>query len=73
LTGENNGILRTITSRTNRIPKQDEGNVERMLMTGDSLQYNKLDYTNAENFTFELDNTSGNPYTTVTTNNHIKS
>jgi hypothetical protein len=33
-----------------------------MLVTGDALNYNMLDYTNAENFTFEVDPGTGSPY-----------
>jgi hypothetical protein len=40
------------------------GNVEWSLISGnDNLNYNTLDYLNAENFIFSLDTSTGSPYT----------
>ena len=61
-TGDTTGILWNISSRATTIPASWEGNVEWMLATGDSLDYNMLDYVNAENFSFEMDNKTGSPY-----------
>ncbi|MDR0650798.1 MAG: hypothetical protein LBG59_05360 [Candidatus Peribacteria bacterium] len=55
-------MLRTITSRTKKIPSTGQGNVEWTLVTGDALDYNKLDYLNAENFIFSLDESNNSPY-----------
>lgn len=60
-----NGSFWNIRSRTTSIPKVWEGNVEWMLMTWDSANYNMLDYVNAENITLSLDPSSGYPYSTV--------
>ena len=61
-----NGALWDIRSRTTTIPSSGEGNVEWMLMASDSADYNMLDYVNAENITFSLDN-GGYPYIAGTT------
>ena len=57
-----NGILWEISSRTTTIPKEWEGNVEWMLATGDSFNFNMLDYVNAENITLQKDALDGHPY-----------
>jgi hypothetical protein len=54
--------LREIASRTKRIPATGQGNVEWTLVTGDARDYNKLDYLNAENFIFSVDDLSKKPY-----------
>lgn len=51
-----------INSRTNRIPSAWSWNVEKLLATGDSLDYNMMDYENAEIFMLYYDNANGNPY-----------
>jgi hypothetical protein len=57
-------MVRDIRSRTTQIPRPGEGNIEWMLATGDdALNYNMLDYVNAENFVFNLDSGKGKPYT----------
>ncbi len=60
-----NGLRWEIKSRASQIPGTWQGNVDRMLVTGDSLNYNMLDYTTAENFIFEVDDlkvSARNPY-----------
>jgi hypothetical protein len=47
-----------ITSRTSRIPQPGQGNLDWTLLTGTDItgmNYNKLDYQNAENFVFRID------------------
>jgi hypothetical protein len=61
-----NGMVRDILSRTTQIPRAEQGNVDWMLVTGDSLNYNMLDYVNAENFIFNLDPLDGHPYQSPT-------
>jgi len=58
-----------IESRSRQIPAPWEGNVDWLLVgediNGNSLDYNMLDYRNAENFIFELDSLdtdAANPY-----------
>ena len=54
-----------IDSLTNRIPKQWNWNVDRMLSATDSSDFNKMDYNNAEVFLLYRDphtSTSSNPY-----------
>lgn len=49
-----------IRSKTKQIPKNGEGNVNWMFLSGDdSLNYNVLDYMTTETFSFSLDNTTG--------------
>lgn len=55
-------ILWTINSRTKRIPSTWNWNVDWTLSAWDSLDYNKMDYENAEIFLLFYDNSSGNPY-----------
>jgi len=61
---EQNGALWKISSRTTTVPRPGEGNVEWMLATGDSFNFNVLDYVNAENITLQLDSASpaSHPY-----------
>ncbi|MDD2537262.1 MAG: hypothetical protein PHU61_02080 [Candidatus Absconditabacteria bacterium] len=61
-TQEDNGILRNIQSRTTSIPRAGEGNVNWMFLGNNSLNYNTLDYSLAENFILSIDNSNGNFY-----------
>lgn len=61
-----NGILRNIQSRTSQIPRAGEWNTDWMLITGDSQNYNKLDYLQAVNVLFMMDDSVNNPYQTWT-------
>lgn len=55
----NNGMKRSITSKNNwRIPALSGGNVDRDLITGDSINFNKLTYNTREEFFLTLDNES---------------
>ena len=56
-------VFRNINSRTTRIPAEKKWNVEWMLATGDSENYNMMDYENAEIFLLYYDNSNNNPYT----------
>ena len=61
-TENKSSVFRKINSRTDRIPSEWNGNVDRLLSTDDSLNYNMMDYENAEVFLLYYDNLSGNPY-----------
>ncbi len=61
---EQTSVFRDINSRTTRIPKEWKWDVERMLSTGDSNNYNMMNYENAEIFLLYYDQSSGNPYKT---------
>lgn len=56
-------VLRLINSLTNRIPAKWKWDVERMLSTWDSKDYNMMDYEHSETFLLYKDNLDGNPYT----------
>ena len=58
-------VFRTINSRTNRIPKEWEWDVEWMLGSPTSKNYNMMNYENAEIFLFYYDESNQNPYTTT--------
>lgn len=49
-------ILRQINSRTNRIPFSGEWNVNKLLSTWDSVNYNMIDYDNSEIILLYYDN-----------------
>lgn len=55
---DNNGISRTISSRTNTIPNSWEWNVEYLLAAPDSTNYNMLDYKTAEKILLSYDKTA---------------
>lgn len=62
---ENNksSLFRKINSRTDKIPSEWKGNVDKLLSTDDSPNYNMMDYENAEVFLLYYDNLGGdNPY-----------
>ena len=60
---DDTNLLRDVNSKTNRVPKIWEWDVDRMLATWDSLDYNKMDYEDAEVFLLYIDNLAGSPYT----------
>ena len=55
-------ILWEIDSLTNRIPKEWEWDIDRMLSAEDSINFNTMDYDNSEIFLLYRDNGEGNPY-----------
>lgn len=55
-------VFREINSRTNRIPSIGNGNVDKLLATDDSPNYNSMDYENAEVFLLYYDKLYGGPY-----------
>ena len=55
-------VFRSINSRTTRIPAEWEWNIEWSLSTGDSKNYNMMDYENTEIFLLYYDNSNNNPY-----------
>ena len=56
-------IFWDINSRTTRIPKENQWNVDKLLATWDSLNYNAMDYENAEVFLLYYDDKlTQNPY-----------
>lgn len=59
---EDTNLLRDINSRTNRVPRRWEWDIDRMLATWDSLDYNKMDYEDTEVFLLYVDNLAGSPY-----------
>lgn len=59
---EDTTVFRSINSRTNRIPTTWEWDVEWMLATWDSNNYNMMDYENAEVFLMRSDKSEGRPY-----------
>ena len=61
---EQTSVFRDINSRTTRIPNEWKWDVERMLSTGDSNNYNMMNYENAEIFLLYYDQSNGNPYKT---------
>lgn len=64
ITWDKQWILWDINSRTNRIPKEWYWNVDISLSALDSIDYNKLDYNNIENFILSIDESwSGFYYT----------
>lgn len=66
-------LFRNINSRTNRVPLSWEWNVDRLLSTGDSQDYNMMDYDNSEIFLLYYDDSTNYPYskTTQTTKSDI--
>lgn len=56
-------LLWEITSLTDRIPASGKGNVDWIMSTGDSNNYNIMDYENAEIFLLYKDNSDKQPYT----------
>lgn len=58
LTSQNNWFAWTISSRTNQIPKQWQGNVDYLFTQGtDSKNYNKISYYMSEKINLNVDNT----------------
>lgn len=55
-------IFWDIQSRTKRIPKEDQWNIDKLLASWDSLNYNMMDYENAEIFLLYYDKSEWNPY-----------
>lgn len=55
-------VFRTINSKTSRIPAEGNGDVEPMLATGDSKDYNMMWYENSEVFLLYYDTSNNNPY-----------
>lgn len=55
-------IFWTVNSKTTRIPKEWEWNVEWTLAAADSIDYNMMNYENAENFLLYYDESEGSPY-----------
>ena len=62
-------VFWTVESKTNRIPAISGWNVEWMLSTWDSVNYNMMDYEDAENFLLYIDNSDGKPYEKVDCDN----
>ena len=62
-------VFWTVESKTNRIPAISGWNVEWMLSTWDSVNYNMMDYENAENFLLYIDKSEGDPYKKVECSN----
>lgn len=62
-------VFWTVESKTNRIPTISGWNVEWMLSTWDSVNYNMMDYEDAENFLLYIDNSDGKPYEKVDCDN----
>ena len=58
---DDTNLLRDVNSRTNRVPRQWEWDVDWML--ADSTDYNKMDYEDAEVFLLYIDDSGGSPYT----------
>ena len=56
-------IFRDIDSRTSQIPKW-QWNIDWMMTSGDSNEYNMMNYENAELFLMYYDNSTWNPYNT---------
>lgn len=59
-------VFWTINSRTTRIPSISWWDVERMLSTGDAVNYNMMWYENSEVFLLYYDEWDNNPYQTWT-------
>lgn len=64
---------RHIDSLTNVIPKEWNWNVDRMLSTGDSKDFNAMDYNTSELFLVYRDPGNDNPYTKLEKQNMKKS
>lgn len=58
-------VFWTVESKTNRIPAISGWNVEWMLSTWDSVNYNMMGYEDAENFLLYIDNSKDDPYKKV--------
>lgn len=58
----NQWIVWNINSRTTRIPNMWEWNVDPALADASSVDYNKLDYNNVENFLLSVDNSTSGTY-----------
>lgn len=67
-------LMRSITSRTKRIPQKWEWDVDRTIFSWESMDYNKMDYENAEIFLLYYDNwNNANAYKKVESNEYQKS
>ena len=61
---DESSVFRSINSLTERIPATWKWDVERMLSTWDSKNYNIMDYEHTEILLLYRDKLNGNPYTT---------
>ena len=59
---DDTNLLRDVNSRASRIPREWEWDVDWMLATWNSLNYNKMDYEDAEVFLLYYDKWNGSPY-----------
>ena len=59
-------VFRSVNSRTDRVPREWDWDVEWMLSANDSSNYDMMDYENAQVFLLYYDNSGGNPYDTWT-------
>lgn len=66
--GAAGGMYRQIISKTNRIPNVWEGNVEYLLASEGSDDFNMLDYQTPEKFILSYDNSASDTAYTTTTN-----
>ena len=60
---DESAVFRSINSLTNRIPAKWKWDVERMLATWDSKDYNMMDYEHTETILLYYDSSNNNPYT----------
>lgn len=60
---DDTNLFRDINSKTDRIPREWEWDVDWMLASSDSIDYNKMDYENAEVFLLYVDDLDDTPYT----------
>ena len=58
LSNDPNGMRWTIKSRTTNIPNTGKGNVEYLVATDDSTDYNMLNYSSTEKIILSYDSTS---------------
>ena len=61
-TKNESSVFWNIKSKTSRIPAEWEGDVETMLASSDSNNYNMMDYENAQIFLLYYDKSEWNPY-----------
>ena len=64
-TRNKSSVYRTINSKTDRIPSTWQWDIEFMLATGDSTDYNKMDYSDTQVFLLYYDPSSWNAYNKV--------
>ena len=58
-------IFRNINSRTSRIPSEWDGDIDSMLASEDSKDYNMMDYKDSQVFLLYYDKSTDNPYEKV--------